>query len=237
MSRILGGAKGRFCPVAGGGGVLCRFAVAVWACARCRSLQAKTGGRCPGLDHYRRTLQAKTTGPARPPIWPGSVGYIGDFQPCGIFGPVGPLFCPVAGFLRPCGDLSRLDLCGASGGLLWAVVGWVGIACGPAVSIWGGRRARCYSSAVAFDLCPASCLGLSSSLALGGLFRPFWGFICLWVVSCCGVLFLLLYRAKEKRPGLGRFSLGGVGVSPSIERWPAGLAWTRSRYAGRASPL
>ena len=175
----------------------CLSAVAVWPCARCRSPQAKTGGRWPGLDHYRRTLQAKTTGPARPPIWPGLVGYIGDFWPCVIFGPVGPLFCPVAGFLRPCGDLSRLDLCGASGGLLWAVVGWVGIACGPAVSIWGGRRARFILSA-----CPAFPVSACARL-------PVWA--CLTVGPCLPVSALL---------GLHLF-VGGVllwcGVSPPLQ--------------------
>ena len=59
--------------------------------------------------HYRRRLQAR----------PGSIGPASS-----------------RGFLalsRYCytGFLARLDLCGASGGLLWAVVGWVGIACGP----------------------------------------------------------------------------------------------------------
>ena len=116
------GGKGPFLPGGRGGwGVVspCLSAVAVscpavWACGLDRpGLQAKTGGRWPGLDHYRRTLQARPGS-----IWPGVVGYIGDFWPCGIFSPSGPLFCPVAGFLRPCGDLSRLDLCGASGGLL-----------------------------------------------------------------------------------------------------------------------
>ena len=225
----------------------CLSAVAVWACARsgwacarCRSLQAKTGEDWPGLDHYRRTLQAKTTGPARPPIWPGSVGYIGDFWPCGIFSPVGPLFCPVAGFLRPCGDLSRLDLCGASGGLLWAVVGWVGIACGPAVSIWGEGRARFIlcPALLCLCLCPVSrCLpGFALCLPCLGLFRPFWGFICPGLVCWCGVVFLLLYRAKEKRPVwvVSPWVCGGVS-STGISL--AGLAWIRSRYAGRASPL
>ena len=232
MSRILGGAKGRFCPVAGGGWSLCvSLPVGGRGVALCPvSITTGEDGRTVARSG---SLRAKTTGPARPPIWPGLVGYIGDFWPCVIFGPVGPLFCPVAGFLRPCGDLSRLDLCGASGGLLWAVVGWVGIACGPAVSIWGEGRP--------LQLLPV-CLsltvpGFASCLPCLGLFRPFWGFICPGLVCWCGVVFLLLYRAKEKRPCVGSFLLGWCGGVSSTGISLAGLAWTRSRYAGRASPL
>ena len=118
VSRILGGVRGRFCPVAGGGGVLClpscgrsRCPVlpAVWACARCpcRSLQAKTGGRWPGLDHYR---PGPASDLARPPpghFWPCLAIVIRDFWPCLPCGPSEPLFCPVAGFLAS-GGLSYL---------------------------------------------------------------------------------------------------------------------------------
>lgn len=92
MSRILGGAKGRFCPVAGGGWV----SLCLPACRRSRCPVLRSGP-VPGgpVDHYRKTggrsgsLQADTTGPARcrslrPLIWPGLVGYMGIFSPAGF---------------------------------------------------------------------------------------------------------------------------------------------------------
>ena len=122
---------------------------AVWACARCRSLQAKTGGRWPGLDHYGPV--SISTGPARPPIWPGSVGYIGDFWPC-------------RASLLPCGGLSPA---------LWGFVparslrgfwrasvgrGWLGWDCLRACGVYLGRRACPVSSfgLSSVDVCPAS---------------------------------------------------------------------------------
>lgn len=217
MSRISGGAKSRFCPVAGGGGVLCRVAVAVscpavWACARC-ALSA--GGP---VDHYR-----KTGGP----VW---ITTGEDYRP-------GPVSIS-RGFLalsRYCytGFLARLDLrpCRASllpcGGLSLALWGFVPARslrgfCGPLAGLWlvGLDCLRACGVYLGQRACPVyrfgpvcRCLpGFASCLACLGLFRAFWGFICLWVVSCSGVVFLLLYRTKEKRPFVGRFSLGGVGV-------------------------
>lgn len=136
MSRISGGAKSRFCPVAGGVGCCVAVAVsclpAVWVCARCPvsggrsgSLRAKKGGRCPGVDH---------SGPARcrsaGDFWPCLAIVIRDFWPGSISGPVGPLFCPLAGFLSPCGPLYLRPFSGPLWGLLWAVVGWVGLPAG-----------------------------------------------------------------------------------------------------------
>lgn len=75
VSRILGGAKGRFCPVAGGVVALCCVLCPVALCpvslsGSARRRQAKTGpARCRSL---------------RPPIWPGLVGYMGIFSPAGF---------------------------------------------------------------------------------------------------------------------------------------------------------
>ena len=143
VSRILGGAKGRFCPVAGGGGSLCVVSCARWPCS-----PARDGGpvwiarrRAGGVKDYRPGPVSIT--PARPPIWPGLVGYIGDFQPCGISGPVGPLFCPVRPYLCP-GGLSYLPG-GDRGpwGLYGGPVGpWaVGSVCLRACGVYLGRTA------------------------------------------------------------------------------------------------
>lgn len=91
VSRILGGAKGRFCPVAGGGGRFvspCLSAVAVscpavWACARSGSARHRRRAARSG------SLQADTTGPARldrPGLPPGISGPV----PLLLYGISGP---------------------------------------------------------------------------------------------------------------------------------------------------
>lgn len=235
MSRISGGAKGRFCPVAGGGWSLCvaRGRGVLPACGL--ALCPVSRSARPGLDHYRHRRRAdgvpvSITGPGH--FWPCVAIVIRDFWPGLLW--ASPL--PSGGLslaLWACRTFAvSPGLCGASLGLWRACLGWLWTAGGPAVSIWGKWRA------LLLIFGPVSrCLsGLVSCLACLGLFRPLWGFICPGLVSCSGVVFLLLYRAKEKRPFVGRFSLGG-GVSASTGISLAGLVLIRSRYAGRASPL
>ena len=154
LSRILGGAKGRFCPVTGGGGRFvsrpvpggpaCGLALCpVWIEDR-RRQAAKTGGR---PARCRRGLISARLDLAR-------VGWVyGDFQPGGIFSPSGPLFCPVACDLRPGGVGGRVACFRGPVGLVrwpcWPVAGLVGTAGGRAVSIWGGRRPFLSSGPVA----------------------------------------------------------------------------------------
>ena len=155
MSRILGGAKGRFCPVAGGGWSLC--------------VSLPVGGRGLGLcpvalcpvalsittGEDGRTVARPGSLQARPGVDLYRIGPASDLARVGwLYRGFSALrdFWPCRASLLPCTALSRpgwpvvparvrswpVGLLWASGG---ALVGWVGIACGPAVSIWGGRRA------------------------------------------------------------------------------------------------
>lgn len=111
VSRILGGAKGRFCPVAGGGWV----ALCLPACRRSRCPVLRSwpvpgldrpgieDGR-PGLDHYRRTLQAR----------PGSIGpassraFLALYRYCYTGFLALPALWPGTACFLPCGGLSRV---------------------------------------------------------------------------------------------------------------------------------
>ena len=222
----------------------CLSAVAVWPCARSGGVPGgpvpgvlcsiwigpdwKTGGRCPGLDHYRPGPVSIT--PARPPIWPGLVGYIGDFWPCrasllpctalSLPGwPVVPARCrswPVGLVRWPC----------------WAVGGWFGLPAGLRCLFGADGVPVQFIPALSVDVCPASlracpvwaCFGPSGASS---------GFV--W---CPVVVWCFSSSTGQKKNGpvwvVSPWVCGGVSSTGiSLE----GLSWIRSRYAGRASPL
>jgi hypothetical protein len=172
-----------------------------------------TGGRIEDGRTVSRTgsLQADTTGPARCRSLQDRPGaFLALSRYCYTAFLALPALWPCRASLLPCTALSRpgwasalgrsLPLpCGASLGLWRAGVGLVGTAGGRAVSIWGGRRARCYSSAVAFDLCPASCLGLSDCRAVSACFGPSGASsVCVW---CPVVVWCFSSSTGQKKNG------------------------------------
>lgn len=200
------------------------------SCARCLDRPGPVW-ITTGIEDGRTVARCRSLRPGH--FWPCVAIVIRDFWP-------GLLWAS----LLPCGGLSlalwacrtfavSIVACGASLGLWRACLGWLGTAGGPAVSIWGKGRARAINSGPVSRCLP----GFASCLPCLGLFRPLWGFFyrCVWVWLVCGVSPPL--RGKRKTARCGSFLLGWCGVSPSIEKLPAGLAWILSRYAGRASPL
>ena len=164
----------------------------------------------PGLDHCRRAR----SGSARPPIWPGAFSARrGIFRFC----PVRPYLRPGGPVVRPACDRGNTGRFWASCGLLAGLPGLVMMAGGRARSIWGAGRALFRPV--------SSILNTGPVMIWPGLSGP--------VCRACRAL-MPIYRKTARF--IGSFLLWYV-VSPSIERWPAGLSWIRSRYAGRASPL
>ena len=237
MVRILGGAKGRFCPVAGGGG---RFV----SRSRCPVLRSGPvpgvpgGRRAARLDHYRRTLQARPgvdlSGPASDLARVGWLyrGFLAlrDFWPCrasllpctalSLPGwPVVPARCrswPVGLVRWPC----------------WAVGGWFGLPAGLRCLFGADGVPVQFIPALSLDVCPASlracpvwaCFGPSGASS---------GFV--W---CPVVVWCFSSSTGQKKNGpvwvVSPWVCGGVSSTGILL---AGLAWIRSRYAGRASPL
>ena len=235
-----GWGKGPFLPGGRGGGVV---ALCLPACRRSRCPVLRSGP-VPGLDRpgpdWITTGGRKTGGPVS--ISPASdlarVGWLyGDFQPCGIFSPSGPLVCPVAGFLAsgglsylPGGDRGPWGFSGPLAGLWLVGLGLpAGLRC-----LFGADGVPGLISGPAY---PLAILRPVSAWTVWACFGPS-GASSLWV-WCVVVVWCFSSSTGQKKngPGFGSFLSWWCGGVSSTGISLAGLAWIRSRYAGRASPL